>query len=83
LECFKWGLSRNIEDSGAEDDLNCGSLTQEVSEENFRMLSRNHSWDIFMKTVATFCPCPKSLPEAKVKRCRLITLIQEASKKLA
>ena len=38
VECFKWGLigrtSRSIEDSGAEGDLNCGSLAQETSEEN-------------------------------------------------
>ena len=30
VECFKWGLmghpSRNMEDSGAEDDLSCGGL---------------------------------------------------------
>ena len=34
-----------------------------------------------MKNVATFCPCLKSLPEAKVKRLRLIALSKEFSKK--
>ena len=34
-----------------------------------------------MKNVATFCPCLKSLPEAKVKRLRLIALTKEVSKK--
>ena len=34
-----------------------------------------------MKNVATFCPCLKSLPEAKVKRLRLIALSKEVSKK--
>ena len=29
------------------------------------MLSRNVSYKILMKKVAAFCPCPKSLPEAK------------------
>ena len=33
-----------------------------------------------MKNVAAFCPCPKSLPEAKVKRFRLIALTKEVSK---
>ena len=37
VECFKWGFmshtSRSMEDSGAEADLNCGGLDQEVSEE--------------------------------------------------
>ena len=32
-----------------------------------------------MKNVATFCPCLKSLPEAKVKRLRLIALTKEVS----
>jgi hypothetical protein len=31
--------------------------------------------------VVTFCPCLKSLPEAKVKRLRLIALTKEVSKK--
>jgi hypothetical protein len=34
-----------------------------------------------MKNVVTFCPCLKSLPEAKVKRLRLIALTKEVSKK--
>ena len=32
-----------------------------------------------MKNVATFCPCLKSLPEAKMKRLRLIALTKEVS----
>ena len=36
---------------------------------------------ILVKNVATFCPCLKSLPEAKVKRLRLIALTKEVSKK--
>jgi hypothetical protein len=34
-----------------------------------------------VKNVATFCPYLKSLPEAKVKRLRLIALSREVSKK--
>ena len=37
--------------------------------------------DILVKNVATFCPCLKSLPEAKVKRLVLIALTKEVSKK--
>jgi hypothetical protein len=33
-----------------------------------------------VKSVAAFCPCPKSLPDAKVKRFILIALIKEVSK---
>ena len=36
--------------------------------------------DILVKNVAAFCPCLKSLPEAKVKRFRLIALKKEVSK---
>jgi hypothetical protein len=32
-----------------------------------------------VKNVATFCPCLKRLPEAKVKRLRLIVLTEEVS----
>lgn len=58
-----------------------GRLAQDISEENFSMLPRDSSSDILVKNVAAFCPCPKSLPEAKVKRFRLITLTMEVSKK--
>ena len=37
---------------------------------------------ILVKNVAAFCPCLKSLPEAKVKRFVLIALTKEVSKKL-
>jgi hypothetical protein len=48
MVCFKWGLkghpSRTIKDIGAEDDLNCADLAQEVSvEKNFSMWHRNYS----------------------------------------
>jgi hypothetical protein len=35
---------------------------------------------ILVKNVADFCPCFKSLPEAKVKRYILIVLTKEVSK---
>ena len=35
----------------------------------------------FVKKVAAFCHCLKSLPEAKIKRIKLIALTKEVSKK--
>jgi hypothetical protein len=86
LECFKWGLighpSRNMEDFVAGSNLNCIDLAQEISKEkNFRIWYKDCFCDILVKNEATFCPCLKSLPEAKVKRLRLISLTKEVSKK--
>ena len=63
IEVFKWDLmghpSRNMEDLGAEHDLNLG--------EGF--------YEVLVKNDAGFCTCLKSLPEAKVSRIiRLIKL---------
>jgi hypothetical protein len=85
VECFKWGLmghpSRNMEDFVAGSNLNCVDLAQEISKKNFRMWHKDCFCHILVKNVATFCPCLKSLPEAKAKRLRLITLTKEVSKK--
>ena len=89
VECFKWGLmghpSRNMEDFVAGSNLNCVDLAQEISKEkNFSMWHKDCFCGILVKNVATFCPCLKSLPEAKVKRLGLIALIaltKEVSKK--
>ena len=45
------------------------------------MWPRDCFYGILMKNMAGFCPCLKSLPEAKVKRFILIALIEEVSKK--
>ena len=39
-------------------------------EKNFIMWPRDCSCGSLVKNVAAFCPCPKNLPEAKVKRLR-------------
>ena len=44
------------------------------------MLPRNYFCDILVKSVAAFCPCPKSVLEYKVKRFRLIALTKQVSK---
>ena len=44
------------------------------------MARRLFSYYFLVKKVAAFCPCPKSLPEAKVKSFGLILLAEEISK---
>jgi hypothetical protein len=62
-----------MEDSGDEDDLNCWSLAQEVSEKNADMWLRDCSCFILAKNV-TFCYCPKSFSFG------IILLAEEISK---
>jgi hypothetical protein len=86
VECFKWGLmghpSRNMEGFVAGSNLNCVDLAQQISKlKNFRMQHKDCFCGILVKNVTTFFPCLKSLPEAKVKRLRLIVLTKEVSKK--
>jgi hypothetical protein len=71
-----------MEDFVAGSNWNCVDLAKEISKEkNFRMWHKDCFCSILVKNVATFCPCLKSLPEAKVKRLRLIALTKEVSKK--
>jgi hypothetical protein len=83
MECFKWILmgypSRNVEDFVTKSDLICMDLVQELSVENFNMWPRDCFCGILVKNMAAFCTCLKSLPEAKVKRLRLIVLKKEVS----
>jgi hypothetical protein len=88
VQCIKRSLtdnpSRNMEDIGIKSDLNCGGLSQEVSEEkNVSMWPRDCFCDILVTSMAAFCPCLKCLPEtkAKMKRIRLISLTKEVSEK--
>ena len=47
--------SSNMQDSGAQSDLNCLELDKEVSgERNFRVLHTNHSCDILVREEAAF-----------------------------
>jgi hypothetical protein len=86
VKCFKWGLmghpSSIMENFVAGSNLNCVDLAQEISKDyNFRMWHKDCSCGILVKNMATFCLCLKNLPEAKVKRLRLIELTKEVSKK--
>ena len=71
-------ISSNMEDNGANNDLNCRGLSQEVSEENINICPRDHSCDILVKTVL-FLPFSK-VSEAKVKNFGLISLAEEISR---
>ena len=54
--------SRSMEDRGAEDELNCGGLAQEVSEgKNISMWPKDQSYDILTINMAALGVCPKSL----------------------
>jgi hypothetical protein len=65
-----------------EENLNCTDLAQEVSvEKSYSMWPRDCSCGTLVTNVAAFCPCLKSLPEAKVKRFILIELTKEVLKK--
>ena len=83
MGCFQHCLmghnSRNMKDSVADCDLmHCRD--QGVSEEKVDMWHRDWSCSILMKNVAVLGPCPKNLPEAKVKSFGLIPLEEEISK---
>lgn len=80
VECFKYCLmghtSTSMEDSSVERDLmNCGGLLKRL---HGRILVCCLS-NILVKKVAVFCPCLKSLPEAKVKTFGLIPLAEDIS----
>ena len=61
--------------------MNCVRLAQVASEKNFGMLPRDSSSDVLVTDVTAFGPCSRSLPEAKVKIFRLISLAREVSKR--
>jgi hypothetical protein len=55
--------------------LKCADLAQEVSvEKNFSTWLRDCFCGVLAKNMVPFCPCLKSLPEAKLKRFILIAL---------
>lgn len=72
--------SRSMEDNGAESDEDYRDPNGAESDMDYRVPDgggserkdisnwpRYHSYNIFVKNVAAFCPCPKILPEAKLK----------------
>lgn len=78
MELSKCGLMVHTR-RNREENVSEGDLTQVVSEENFSRFPRDRSYDFWVKTETEFCLCLKSLPEAKVKRFRLLTLGERAT----
>jgi hypothetical protein len=80
LGCCKQDLksrsSRNLEDSNADSNADCGSLTQEVSEGN-NTIHWARDRDILTRSLAAFCPCPKNMPAAKFKSKGTVSLVEE------
>jgi hypothetical protein len=68
-----------MEDFVAENYLNCAYFTQVISVGSFSMWPGDSMYGILVNNMASFYPCLKSLPEAKVKRLRLIELTKEVS----
>ena len=70
MKCFKHCLmghpSRNMEDSVAKSDLICWGMSPEVSETDIYMWPMYCFFEMLVKNVATFCPFPERLTEAKV-----------------
>ena len=63
-------------------DLNCADLAQEVSaEKNFSTWLRDCFCGILVKNMTAFCPCLKSLPEAKLKRLSVTALTKKSQKR--
>ena len=59
--------SRIRKDSGAKSNVVYDGAAQKVSEENISKWPGDDSWDILAQNVAAFRPCPRNLPEAKLK----------------
>jgi hypothetical protein len=83
VDYFKRGLvgqpNRNMNIFVAENNLNCVDLVLEVSVKIFSMWPRGCFCSILVKNMASFCPCLKSLLEAKEKRLTLLALTKEVS----
>ena len=72
--------SRNMEDIGAEGNLNCGGLDQEVSEG--RVLD-TILWYFGREYAAFCCYLSSYLLQAKLKSCRLMCLAEEISRQFS
>lgn len=76
--------NRSLEDSSAEGNVDCQGQTQEVSGgNNISKWSSSHSCDSPAKNLAAFCPCPKNLPDTKLKSNRLLFFLSRGYFKTA
>lgn len=75
-----WQTSSSIEGSGAEGDLKCGELVQDVSTKNISMGPGNNHCDILVKKVVPFSTFLKCLPEGQLKSSGLTAMADYISK---
>jgi hypothetical protein len=68
-----------MEDIGAEGDLTYGCLAKKFQRRMLVCGMETVFMVILVKNMAAFCPCPKSLPKAKMRRIRSIALAKEVS----
>ena len=76
MKCFKRSVmgypSQNMKDCCYWEWFELCRPGPILSVKNFNMWPRERFCDILVKNMAAFCPCLKSLPEAHVKRFRLL-----------
>jgi hypothetical protein len=75
--------SRSVEGSDAASDSNCGDLLKRFTRTRILVHCLEIVLVIFWlkkKSVAAFCLCCKSHPEAKVEKFGLILLVEEITK---
>lgn len=60
--------------------MGLSGLSPSKNVEDSGMWPRDYSCYILMKNVAAFCPCPKILPEAKLKSFGLMALTETTLK---
>ena len=68
---------RNLEDSSIDSLHTVKGQFKRFQDNSVSKGTRDHSCDTLAMNVAAFCPCPKNLPEAKLKSSRLISLAKE------
>lgn len=74
---------KRLEDSRADSGRDSGGPGHEDpgrSKVPVNNLARGHSFDTLGRNLAVFCPCPKILPEAKLKSSRLVPLLEETAR---
>lgn len=72
VECCSWGSMGhprgNLGDSSAQSSVDSRGPASVSARNSISKWTGAHTRDILAKNRSTFCPCPKNLPEAKLKR---------------
>lgn len=57
-----------------------GTQFKRFQKERILVITLDHFYDILAKNMTAFCPCPKNLPEAKLKSFVLMALAENISR---